>query len=67
MGKKLIFTDDRIDEGTNDELEIFANSEGLITIQMTNQTDDYCYNVIKINKDTALEIIDVINEQLGLL
>ena len=67
MGKKLIFTDDRIDEGTNDELEIFSNSEGLITIKMTNQTDDYCYNVIKINKDTALEIIDVINEQLGLL
>ena len=67
MAQKIIFLDDRGQTKSNDQLEIFANEDGLLTITMEDIGNDYSYSCIQLTKENALELVKHIQSELYLL
>lgn len=67
MAKQLIFLTDTEKSDKSDKLEIYANDEGMLTISMEDVDDQYSFNCIKLTKESALELIEHIKNELDLL
>jgi hypothetical protein len=67
MAQKTIFLDDRGNNKSNDQLEIFANTDGLLTITMEDTNDDFSYACIQLTKENALELVKHIQNEIELL
>jgi hypothetical protein len=67
MAVKLIFTDDRTENKSLSHLEIFANNDDMLTIIMEESDNDYSYNCIELTKESALDLIKHIQNQLDLI
>lgn len=67
MATKILFTDDRIENKSVSQLEIFANNDDMLTIIMEEYDNDYSYNCIELTKESALELIKHIQNQLELI
>lgn len=67
MATKIIFLDDRDENKSDDNLEIFANNDGFLTITMEDVNNDYSYCSIQLTKENGLELIEHIKKELDLL
>jgi len=66
MAIKTIFTND-IQTSSLDELEIFADNEGYITIQMNEPSNDMCFCKIQIDKEHALLLLELLTKEIDLI
>lgn len=66
MAIKTIFTDDK-ENGTNDELSIFADNEDYLTITMNDPLDGYSFCKIQLDKDSALLLLDLLTKEINLM
>ena len=66
MEKKIIFT---CDLDRDFQLECFANSDNRLAISIEDTNADHAYNIqsIVLDRDTALEFIDYLKDQVELL
>jgi len=66
MAIKTIFTTDK-ENGTNDELELFADNEGFISIFMQDNDNDISFCKIQINKENALLLLELLTKEIDLI
>lgn len=66
MGKKIIFT---CDIDGDFQLECFADSNNRLAMSIEDTNADHVYNIqsIVLDRDTALELIDYLKDQVELL
>lgn len=67
MATKLLFTDDRTENKSESQLEIFANDKDTLTIIMEEVDNCYSFNCIELTKESALDLIKHIQNQLELI
>ena len=66
MAIKTIFTDDK-ENGTDDELGVFADNEGYLTIMMYDPQNDYSFCKIQLNEESAILLLNLLTKEIGLM
>jgi hypothetical protein len=66
MAIKTIFKTDAVNNN-NDELELFADNEGFISILMEDPDNDYSLCKIQLNKESALLLLELLTKEIDLL
>lgn len=66
MAIRTVFTNDAATDSL-DELELFADNEGFITIMMQDPNDSMCFTKVQLDKESALLLSELLITQIALL